>query len=279
MTSKDHRLYGKFTLDFPDSPKIAPLSDAAFRALVEMTLYSRRMLTDGFIAERLAVARWGLDVCQELLSNDSEKPSLIKVENGYQIHDFADHQSTKAEIERVSKARKAAGRKGGLAKAKAKAKPTPSKTYPETETETDTYSVGITPLPPDRYRGQSQRGESKAVARMHALNATAVSGAALAVADGYREWTGRGVDSKTRDEIAREVDPLLADGIDPAQIAAGIKAWHASDSWSPTQLRRFVVKAARPTHPDATPTKATLRAVDTMTAAEQIIAEMREGIA
>lgn len=138
--AKDDRLYGKFTLDFADSPKILPLSDAAFRALVEMTLYSRRMLTDGFIPDRLALARWGLEACQELLGNDHEKPSLNRVENGYVIHDFAKHQGTKAEIEARREVRRAAGQKGGLAKARANAlakpKQTSSKTCPETETET-----------------------------------------------------------------------------------------------------------------------------------------------
>lgn len=133
---KDSRLYGRFTLDFPDSPKILPLSDKAFRALVEMTLYSRQLMTDGFLSERLALAKWGPEACQELLENDPVKPSLLRVENGYQIHDFAEHQSTRADIERATEVRKAAGRKGGLAKARRKLEQTSSKTCPETETET-----------------------------------------------------------------------------------------------------------------------------------------------
>ena len=135
---KDERLYAKFTLDFPDSAKILPLSVEAKWALVEMTIYSRRMLTDGFLARGLALAKWGLDVCSELASNDPIKPSLIEVENGYQIHDFAEHQSTKAEIEALTEKRRAAGRKGGQASAQAKAKQKPSKSNPETETETET---------------------------------------------------------------------------------------------------------------------------------------------
>lgn len=138
--AKDERLYGRFTLDFADSPKIMPLSDAAFRALVEMTLYSRRMLTDGFIASAIANARWGASVCFELLQNDPVKPSLIEVENGYLIHDFAEHQTTRAEIESLREKRKAAGRKGGKASGQARAKQVVeqkrSKTNPETETET-----------------------------------------------------------------------------------------------------------------------------------------------
>lgn len=137
---KDRRLYGKFTLDFPDSHKIMPLSDAAFRCLVEATLWSRKQMTDGLLPISYAHARWSLEVCQELLENDPVNPSFVRVENGYLIHDFADHQTTRADLERVREARKTAGRKGGLAKAAASgkqlAKQTASKTYPETETET-----------------------------------------------------------------------------------------------------------------------------------------------
>ncbi|MFT4088277.1 MAG: hypothetical protein QM658_14225 [Gordonia sp. (in: high G+C Gram-positive bacteria)] len=139
---KDPRLYGKFTLDFPDSHKILPLSDAAFRCLVEATLWSRKHMTDGVLAKRLATAKWSLDVLHELASNDPENPSLIEVEEGWLIHDFADHQDTKAEIEARSARSKAAGRKGGQARAKRAAKRTASATVSgiqaETETETET---------------------------------------------------------------------------------------------------------------------------------------------
>jgi hypothetical protein len=133
-------LYAKFTLDFPDSPKIMPLSVEAKWALVEMTIYSRRMLTDGFISKPLALAKWGVDVCLALSTNDPTKPSLVEVENGYQIHDFAEHQSTRAEIEALTEKRRAAGQKGGQASAKARSKQVlkqkGSKSNPETETET-----------------------------------------------------------------------------------------------------------------------------------------------
>jgi len=137
--AKDERLYGRFTLDFADHPKIMPLSDAAFRALVEMTLYSRRMMTDGFLANALALAKWGASVCQELATNDAEKPSLLEVDGGFLIHDFAQHQSTKAEITALREKRKTAGQKGGQARAKQVLKQNPSKIKPETETETETY--------------------------------------------------------------------------------------------------------------------------------------------
>ena len=136
--SKDDRLYGKFTLDFADNPKILPLSDSAFRCMVEATLYSRRMMTDGFLATRLAVAKWGLEALQELATNDPLKPSLFEVDGGWMIRDFADHQDTRAEIE-ARRARNAAnGSLGGKARAKRLASDSLSETQAETETETET---------------------------------------------------------------------------------------------------------------------------------------------
>jgi hypothetical protein len=136
--AKDDRLYGKFTLDFADNPKILPLSAEAFRCLVEATLYSRRMLTDGFLASRLAVAKWGLEVLQELATNDSEKPSLIEVDGGWMIRDYADHQDTKAEVEQRRARNKVNGSLGGQARAKRVASKSLSEIQAETETETVT---------------------------------------------------------------------------------------------------------------------------------------------
>lgn len=133
---KDQRLYGKFTLDFPDHPKIAILSDAAFRCLVEATLWSRRQERDGLLARRYAVARWSLGVLQELCNNDDEKPSLVEREEGWYIHDYAEHQDTKADIDARRERNRAAGQKGGLAKAKHRAKRGAKQPASETLSET-----------------------------------------------------------------------------------------------------------------------------------------------
>lgn len=144
MSTKDERLYAKFTLDFDEHEKIAPLSDAAFRCLIEATLWSRRRTTDGFLSRRLALARWSLEALTELCENDDEKPSLIATETGWFIHDFEEHQTTKSELASLTQARKDAGRKGGLAsgrsrreaKPKRSVKQNSSKMNPESETET-----------------------------------------------------------------------------------------------------------------------------------------------
>jgi len=134
-TDKDRRLYGRFTLDFADSPKIAPLTDAAFRTLVEMTLHSRRKLDDGFVDARIAERKWKKRAIDELLRNDVTNPSLSVVDGGYMIHDFDEHQQTRADIEK----KRSAGALGGQASAQARAQAdgeAKSKLITETESET-----------------------------------------------------------------------------------------------------------------------------------------------
>lgn len=60
--NKDRRLYGKFTLDFPDSDDVLPLSDAAFRGLVEMVLWCHRERSCGVVDTSL----WSAEVVIEL---------------------------------------------------------------------------------------------------------------------------------------------------------------------------------------------------------------------
>lgn len=166
--TKDRRLYAKFDIGMDEHPKILALSDAAFRALIESTLYCRRQLTDGFIDDRILSKRWSMDIVQELSSNDPERPSWIKVDGGYQIHDFAQHQTTTADIQ----AKRDAGRAGGLSKASkgvAPASKVPeqkaSNTLSKTETETEKKDLSSTPDEFDHWYAQYPRKEAKENAR------------------------------------------------------------------------------------------------------------------
>jgi hypothetical protein len=46
-----------------------------------------------------------------------------------------------------------------------------------------------------------------------------------------------------RAQIEDAITPLIAAGIPSEQVAAGIRLWETSDSFSPTQIRSFVHKA------------------------------------
>lgn len=160
--AKDERLYARFDIAMDEHPKVMLLSDAAFRTLFEVTFYSRRQLTDGFLANGVVSRKWAAEAIAELASNDPEKPSLYPFEKagvaGYMIHDYEKHQTTTADIE----AKRDAGRKGGLAKAKqnaskpvapasdvplAESKQTPSAPLAITETETETKTKTKTKTP------------------------------------------------------------------------------------------------------------------------------------
>lgn len=116
---KDDRLFIRITLDFFGNPKVFPLSPGAKLAFIEMIAWSAWHHTDGRIRKRLALAKWTLDIIEELLDSDPERPLLAEGDTDYFIHDYAEHQQTTADIEAVREARRAAGRKGGLAKAAA----------------------------------------------------------------------------------------------------------------------------------------------------------------
>lgn len=165
MAAKDRRLYARLDIGFDEHDKIYPLSDAAFRALVEATLYARRQLTDGFLAERLAVKRWGGDVLEELSTNDPVRPSLVRVDGGWQIHDFAEHQTTNADIEakREHGAKGAAKRWGSGNDRSPIGHPMPNHggtlAKSESESETDLTSINsqsATPLLVDNFRTDSK---------------------------------------------------------------------------------------------------------------------------
>ena len=148
---KDDRLFAPFDIGMDEHPKIIGLSDAAFRALFEATFFSRRQLTDGFLDERIVARRWGLEVAEELSSNDPESPSWVRVDGvkpGWRIHDFEKHHPLRAEIEarkaELSEIRSRAGRAGGRKSGEARRKQTGSKpeakrsSEAEAETQTET---------------------------------------------------------------------------------------------------------------------------------------------
>ena len=146
--SRDKRIWIKLAVEFPNSPKIAGLSDHGFRALVEMFCYCREHLTDGFLHRRV-VQRFWPDAVAELTSNDADRPSLVAVDGGWQLHDYLDHQESRAEVEARRERLAANGRKGGRPRknqvanqvgnqvAKQNETNLPSKTKAESESESE----------------------------------------------------------------------------------------------------------------------------------------------
>ncbi len=121
-----------------------------------------------------------------------------------------------------------------------------------------------------RASARESSGGTRAEKRIATLNATSRSAEAQAFAEQFADWAG-GIPAQSIIEIAHEIDPILGDGLDPTQIADGLKAWHSSDSWSATQIPGFVRKAAKPR---TVTTKPTSKAQ----AADAVIEQLRQAI-
>lgn len=124
---RDRRLYMTFPIDFDEHPKVAPLSDAAFRTFVEMNAYSRRHDLDGRIPARAARSKWKPRALAELVASHPERPLVLLDDSEYVIRDYSEHQFTTADLSNLHERRAEAGAKGGAAKAAARAKQSASK--------------------------------------------------------------------------------------------------------------------------------------------------------
>lgn len=112
-------VWAKFDDQYPDNPKIAPLSDAAFRLHTSSICYSARVLMDGRIPKAIAhryVAK-GRTVAGELIR------SGLFTDDGdnYIINDFLDYNPTREQVQAIKEARAKAGAKGGSTKRQANA--------------------------------------------------------------------------------------------------------------------------------------------------------------
>lgn len=82
--------------NMPEHPKIEPLSDKAFRLLVETWCWSKRAKTDGHVAASVWKKRGNPKTRAELISAGLVDDDLT---GGVIVHDYDDWQMTKDEID------------------------------------------------------------------------------------------------------------------------------------------------------------------------------------
>lgn len=106
----------KISIKLMEHPKVEKLSDKAFRALIDLWLYCARYRTDGMVDADAWRRRTSSKAQQELVA-----VGLVeKCDTDYYMHDYLDHQPSRAHIDKVSAKRAAAGSRGGRAKQNAK---------------------------------------------------------------------------------------------------------------------------------------------------------------
>lgn len=144
---RDQRLYMTFPNDVHRHPKIMRLSVEARWAFIEMNGEARIADNDGLFTAEEAEFHWQLPVLRELCSSHPTRPLVTRTgDGGYLIRDYAEHQQTRAEREALTEKRRAAGAKGGEARAKqvlasANQMVSPSK---QTQAESESESPDLT---------------------------------------------------------------------------------------------------------------------------------------
>ncbi|HCS2945725.1 TPA: hypothetical protein OQU49_004325 [Shigella flexneri] len=194
MAKRSAKQFARLDLDYADNPKIADLSDAAFRTHIEMVLYSRKYLTDGRIPARTAT-RWDTDSVSELLLNDPEAPSLAKMDDGsYLLHGFEDMQETKAEVQARQQVNARNGAKGGRPKTQSVTEsPTPAakpsvKQRREEEEKTSSAPKRASKLPDSWTPTPEHRAQAEASGIDSDLEATKLRDWALSKGESRKDW-------------------------------------------------------------------------------------------
>lgn len=137
-------LWIKVQTTIVDNPKIIGLSDQAFRAFIEMMIYSQQHLSDGFIDGRVARSKWGDEVIDELMTNDKHHPSLICIDDGYELYNYTKYQTSASKVEEIRERAKKAGKQSAAKRAvqrsveQAVEHVVEQRVQPEAEAEVDT---------------------------------------------------------------------------------------------------------------------------------------------
>lgn len=145
---RDERTYITLHDGMPEHPKVDPLSDAAFRLVVDLWCWCSRNRTDG----RVKIATWNKRGTPKARREIIDAGLAEMHDDHVDMHDYLEHQRSAAEIDELREKRRAAGSKGGKAKANglasatasaiADAEQTGSKSVAESETEVPKQSLG-----------------------------------------------------------------------------------------------------------------------------------------
>lgn len=115
---RDKRTFITVHDGMPEHYKIEALSDKAFRALVDLWCWCSRNESDGKVPAAVWTKRTTAGVRRELLRELVE----ASTDGDVQMHDYLEHQRSKAEIAELRRKRSAAGSLGGKRSAASKAR-------------------------------------------------------------------------------------------------------------------------------------------------------------
>ncbi|WP_063039678.1 hypothetical protein [Nocardia pseudovaccinii] len=136
----DPRDWFRFHAGMPEHPKVDPLSDSAFRALVEAWCLCRRTGNDGRIPMSTWRKRWKAKPRAELVD-----AGLVHLDDDAAVmHDWLEHQPSTGELNRKRELRAEAGKRGGQKSGETRRERSKSATKTEANASTETGHKVVT---------------------------------------------------------------------------------------------------------------------------------------
>ena len=124
---------------FPTNPKIASLSDREYRLYLHALCWCGLHLTDGSIPIQI-VNKLGIKNASKHANKLVEIGLWIKVEGGYQVHDYLKHQTSKAQAEQEKETNRLRAQKARKARAERERNAVTSVGVTVTDTHTPTHT-------------------------------------------------------------------------------------------------------------------------------------------
>lgn len=144
---KDQRLYMTFPNDMHRHPKLVRLPVEVRWTFIEMNGEARIADNDGVFDADEAEFMWPKEHLDALLRSHPQRPLVVRENGVYVIREYAEHQQTRAERERLAEVSRENGRKGGR----------PRKNPEGTQPKPSQVSSGTQPQP----RGTQTKAESE----------------------------------------------------------------------------------------------------------------------
>ncbi|NKR80040.1 hypothetical protein GS491_22605 [Rhodococcus hoagii] len=153
---KDRRIFITLAVDMDRNPKLSDLNGSQKWLIVKAIMHCREFLTDGVIK----LSEWRkMGTNRDRIAVESCGVVTIDATNSVAIlHDYAEHNQTRSEVEKATEAKKAAGSKGGKARAARAAAPSVSTNQPG-----EPQAAAWNPLKQTPKQNQAEEEEEKEI--------------------------------------------------------------------------------------------------------------------
>ncbi|NMM84287.1 hypothetical protein B2J88_07925 [Rhodococcus sp. SRB_17] len=288
---KDKRIFINLTVDMDRNPKYVDLTDGQKWLIAKAIMHCREFTTDGII--KLPVwtkmgtnrNRIAVESCGAIEINRPKKVAIV--------HDYSEHNQTRAEVEKARDAKIIAGQKGGKARAANLNHPAEGQAAAKAPAKAAAKQVL------KQNEAEVEEEEEKELTKVSSSSHLGIAGDPEELPRGpavpIDAWTiVRNVipaehSSATKTTLALEVSALLKQGTSEADVVSTLERWLGKPGLGPKVLPHLLSDVIRDrtappssaitTHSGTPPGvgKPTIKALGYQQAGADLIRQMREG--